>query len=431
MIRIKAHSSFIQVRAGKGTEKNIVYVKGYASMPNKVDLYNYIKLPNGKKRTFKSLFTESCIEDMKKQLMNKSVFVDGMHEIATNLGIMNLAKKYNFTDEDKHDVESALKMKRLPLAKVTEFDIDDNGLIIATETNPHFAKVDDEHRQYYESITGSLLDGYLKGYSINFDPIEFTTEVDGDGNQLDRISKVDLFGMSYTDSQALPDNQFTEVCMRSLGNFMKVRNMQGTEGTEGKEPVKDNTPKNDPQPKVDIEAEIQKRVQAELDKKAKEQEDLTIKEQLETQKKMIEELKAGQEKKVDPPKDPLKPAGPGSNPGTSIVPQLDKYGNPVPNENNQEVTNQEGMEALKEIKEPIDRYMAEVRRPTSNDQIGVKQVYGQNGFHEAYGRLMALQHEFQLHRSKMPGETDDQFLQRQTILNDKNSDMAISHKGKF
>lgn len=426
---MKAYSNFIQVRAGKGTDKNKVFVKGYASIADKPDLHNYVRTPDGKTRTFKSLFTRACVEDMRKQLMNKQVFVDGMHETATNLGILSLAKKYNFDEEDLHNTEAYLKQKRLPLAKVVEFDMDDQGLVLGTETNPHFPMVDDEHKKYYEAVTGSLLDGYLKGYSINFDPVEFTTEVDSEGNEMDYINKVDLYGISYHDAPALPDNQFTEVCMRSLGNYMKVRTM--TDKGEPKEPVE---PKKAPQepPQDKVEAEVQKRVQAELKKQAEAKDMDTMKQEIADQKKLIEGLQNAREEKPGEGK-PVEPkptdtsAQPQKQP-VSIVPQQNKYAEPVDPAQVDDI-NKQAMEGLEEIKKPFDEYMTDVRRPTTDGDTGngPRKVYGKS-IHKTYGQVLELQREFELQKRPIPGESPRDYAQRQAILHDRRADMSISYR---
>ena len=426
---MKAYSGFIQIRAGQGTEKNKVFVKGYASHMNKADLYNYLKMPSGKTRTFKSIFTESCVKDMQNQVMHKSIFVDGMHETATNLGILNLAEKYGFNEEDKHDVKSALKMKRMPLAKVTEFDIDDNGLILGTETNPNFSLVDDEHKNYYEAVTGSLIDGYLKGYSINFDPVEFVTKEDNEGNEMDFIDKVNLYGVSYTDNPALADNQFTEVCMRSLGNFMKVRNVKETNdnGTVPppvtavepakvpveRVPVTEPVPPTEPvaEPKTGIEAQVEKRVQEELKKKELEVEQKGMAEQLVDIKKQMEELKGNPE------------ANPNEPQSQSIVQQQEKYNQPV-TPTNEPVTGDIISEKLKEITNTHNQWKEEFQKQTTPDQIGLKQVYTGEPM-GGFGELMQLQAQTKAAFVQKPGEGSESYAQRMALLQNNTSDHMV------
>jgi len=419
---IKGYSDFVQVRAGQGTDKNKVYVRGYASMKNKPDIYNYLKLPNGKSRTFKSLFTEKCIKDVKKQLENKAIFVDGLHETATNMGIMGLAKKYNFKEDDLHDVQAALKMKRFPLAKLVDFDIDEKGLLIGTETNPNFAKVDTEHKNYYEAVTGSLMDGYLKGYSWNFDIPEggVISEVDNTGNQMDYINKIDVYGVSYTDNQALPENEFTDVCMRSLGNFIKVRNMtEQNETNETKETPapQQAAPKEEQKQTLDVAKEVEKQVQVELAKRDKAVEQKTIEQERDDYKKQLDEIQT----KRDTPK--VEPNGQPQ----STVPQEDKYHDPVnPEDKPPEQSVDDGMNALKEIKEPYDSYMDEIKRPTSENEVGIRKVYSQQPYN-TYGKVLELQREFQLHKRQLPGEDYTTYVQRQAILNSKQADMSVKH----
>jgi phage head maturation protease len=413
---ITAYSDFIQVRSGKGSEKNKVYVKGYASMPNKLDLYNYIKSPDGKTRTFKSLFTSACIEDMKEQLMNRKVFVDALHTTAYDLGIINLAKKYNFSDEDLSDVKSVLKDKKLPIAKVIGFEIDDKGLVIETETNPHFPIVDDEHKKYYEAVTGSILDGYIKGYSINFDPIDFTSENDEKGNQLDYINKVNLYGISYTDNQALVDNKFTEVCMRSLNNFMKVREMSDVKEQKSgiaQEPLKQNV-------QIDIDREVEKRVQEELKKQKSETELQTVKLELEQHKKLLDEIKQQREQVIQQTQKPVIPA-------ISTVPQQDKYGQPLDNSQN---VNKEGMDALMELKSEFQDYMKEINRSTPQVNGWHKNVAYGKSVNELYGKFIELDRLTGYSLKPMDGESAEDYTRRMSILRAA-PDMTVSHKVKY
>lgn len=426
---MKAYSDFIKVRAGQGSEKNKVYVKGYASMMNKPDIYNFTKLPNGKFRTFKSIFTDNCVKDMKKQLENSAIFVDGMHSTATDMGILNLAEKYNFDEDDKTNVEAALKMKKLPLAKLVDFDIDENGLIIGTETNPNFAKVDEEHKGYYEAVTGSLIDGYLKGYSINFDVPKdgMVSEIDSDGNQLDFIDKVEFYGMSYTDNPALPDNSFVDVCMRSMGSFMKVRSMEGKDENETKvvEEVKtqEKTVKSEP---VDVSTQVQKLVKEELDRRNQESEQETIARERDDYKKQLDDINNKRDEVTGNTNVPVEKQG------VSVVPQQDKYkeGIDASNLDNTEVN---GMDALKKIKEPYDKYMAEINRPTSEGEVGVRKIYPTSNMnpYNTYGQVLELQREFALHQRPLEGESANDFQRRLSVLNDGNSDMVVKHSVKI
>ena len=410
----KAYSGFIKVRSGTGTEKSKVFVKGYASTINKPDLYNYLKMPNGKTRTFKSIFTKKCIDDMQNQVMHKSIFVDGMHETATNLGIINLAEKYGFSDDDKHDFKSALKMKRMPLAKVTEFNIDDNGLILGTETNPNFALVDSEHKNYYEAMTGSLLDGYLKGYSINFDPIKFVSETDDNGNVLDFIDKVNLYGISYTDNPALADNQFTDVCMRSLGNFMKVRNVNETEDNvaepkppEPKPEVKPIVPEQ--KPATDINVEVERRVQEELKKKEIESEQKSMSEQMVELKQQMSELRKSPETTTQ---------------AQSIIQPQDKYGNAVQTPTGS-IDQGQLRDKLNEITAKHNDWIAEINKPTPNIKDWARNVGYSGTPMGGFGEMIQLQAQQRSYAQQKPGESQDAYNMRMALIQNNSSDHMV------
>ena len=60
-------------------------VSGYAVVPNMWDIYKYQKDSDGSVRSFKSMFTENCIQSIKKQAKMKKLFVDSSHELAGNL----------------------------------------------------------------------------------------------------------------------------------------------------------------------------------------------------------------------------------------------------------------------------------------------------------------------------------------------------------
>ena len=62
-----------------------MYAKGYASTKGLYDTYNWMKNKDGSYKTFKSLFTDECIEDMRSQAMAQTIFVDAQHSMATDM----------------------------------------------------------------------------------------------------------------------------------------------------------------------------------------------------------------------------------------------------------------------------------------------------------------------------------------------------------
>jgi len=441
---MKSYSRFIQVRTSsqdnKGRKK--IYVKGYASTKGLYDTYKWMKNPDGTYKKFRSLFTDECIADMKRQAMSKTIFVDALHTIATDEGILELLKEKGASSDEIAEVKTMLKQKKLPLAKPVEFEVDDDGFMIGTETNPYFADVDKDHEAYYNATTNSILDGYLKAYSINFDPVDSVTETDEDGNEWTRFNKVNLYGISYTDQPALETNSFTEVAMRSMMEIRTGETMkQGNEGNEQQDgqvkpatdpvktepdkkevgeqqptaddakpipqqPVIASTPHSDPA----IEAEIQKRV-AEIEKQKE------IASQQETQVKDIEKLKSEMAE--------LRKSQP--QPKSVVKPNQDKFGDAAnpPGDPNL-LNNQEALQGkLKEITAKHNLYMEDFRK-------GVHPSLCRGEFMGGFGEMIQLQADTRAHTARKPGEDEINYQQRIKLqqINDKDDMVVVSKQNR-
>jgi len=314
----------IEVRSSLIDTPNPAYiVKGYAVVPNKKDIYKYERRKDGSLRTFKSMFTDDCIKDIKHQAKYKKIFVDSMHELGVNANIKSILKG-KLSEEEMSKINSYLKTKQLPFAKLESLDIDDKGLFIDTRLNPAFRNFSEDYKNYYDAVWSSLENHYINGISINFTPVEVTKDEFGD----DIINKVDIAGFSYIDSPALSDNNITEVAMRATIEFREGENMT-EENKKKEEELKQEKEKIEVEKKAleeekakvakekedaeksDLEKqkEEQKKIQEDLDKRT---EDLTKKE---------EELKAGnqtggKEGETKPPTEGTK----------SVVQPQDKYG---------------------------------------------------------------------------------------------------------
>jgi len=221
----------IEVRASNLTGSEPQYVvRGYASIPNKKDIYKYQKTPNGIK-SFKSLFTDNAIASMKKQAKAKKVFVDAEHKIATEINVRSILEevsKKTGTDitEETNQISDFLKFSQLPLARVEDIIVDDNGLFVDTRMNPSFKELEPK---YFNAVWNSLQQGFLNGISINFSPTKVQEQF-VDGEWVTVIDDLDLYGFSYTGQPALADNSILEVAMRSA---MEVRqSMKGEKMTE-------------------------------------------------------------------------------------------------------------------------------------------------------------------------------------------------------
>ncbi len=460
-----AQSRFIQVRSSKTSKgRKKLYCKGYASTKGLYDTYKWMKNSDGTYKSFRSLFTDECIEDMRRQAMSKSIFIDAQHTIATDVGILKLLEDNGADPEAIAEAKIMLKHKKLPFAKAVEFEVDDDGFLFASETNPWFAEVDEEHSRYYDSTIGSIEDGYIKGYSINFDPVDSTTTTDDKGNEWTQFQKVNLYGISYTDNLSLETNLFTEVAIRSMRETMnkrtKVNNMEtrnskvinnpdtGSGGDNvnlndkdgGKiTPPVSNSPSSSKQPPIPpptdpippphppapastdpIEIEVQKRL-AEIEKAKKIESDRV--EQAQTiadLKKNMEELR-GKPSNVPPI--------PG-NTGQSIVQQKDKFGNPItpptpaqtdPNAPVTVLPTKEQLDAhLKEIVRQHDKHMEDLKN-------GVNPNLATGSFFGGWGEIVALQAMAQSQFERKFGETDDQYNYRKSLLGrDTTDSMVIS-----
>lgn len=281
MEKFKFYTDKIEMRSITKDNKLQLHISGYAAIPNKKDIYKTEKTASGKIRAFKSLFTDNAIKSMEKQAKHKKIFVDISHETGANFNIKS-ALKGKIDSETFDYISDMLKYKEIPPAKLVDFKIDETGFFVDTVLNENLKIIDEP---YYNAIKSTLEEGFLNGISINFTTTSVKEEFI-DGEYVDVIDDVDLYGISYVDNPALPDNNIVEVAMRSMLECRAGENMSD----------KNETPKISGN-KVDIEAEVDKRVKAELKNKE-------IESEREEQKKKIEEIEKkleGKDKDDKPP----------------------------------------------------------------------------------------------------------------------------------
>ena len=263
-------------------------IRGYASVPNKKDIYKYSK---DTLKSFKSLFTDNCIKSMEKQAKSKKVFVDAEHQFASSVNIRSILDAIQEVAIDKglnikaetDRILDYLKVSEFPLAKVTNINIDDKGLFLETELNPAYREVDLLHRDYFDSVWGSLKSGFLNGISINFVPTS-TTQKFMEGDWVTVIDDVDLYGFSYTGEPALPDNNIVEVAMRSA---MEIRTAKEEEATASKEI---NTLKNQLDNEIKKREEVEKQMKEDkemIEEQGKKRQDEMIMKELEALKSQV------------------------------------------------------------------------------------------------------------------------------------------------
>lgn len=202
----------IEVRSLNENNKPRYIVNGTAQVANKKQIYEYIKRRDGTVRTLKEMFTPHCIESIKKQSKHKKLFVDSKHELVRNASIKALMKD-KLNSEEQKQMDNMLKGKMLPIAKITDIDIEDNNMNIFTECNPAFRDVDEDHKNYFDAVWYSLENKFLNSISMNFGEFQYATDEHGDRV----IDDVNVLGFSYEDGAVgAEDHSISEVAIRAL-----------------------------------------------------------------------------------------------------------------------------------------------------------------------------------------------------------------------
>jgi hypothetical protein len=263
----------IEVRSAKKGDSPRYIVKATALVPNKKDIYQYQKNKDGSIKSFKSMFTDKCIASIKEQASHKHMFVDSQHKLVMDSNIESIIKG-KVSDEEMKKIKLFLKTKQLPIAKLNEIEITENGLDIETELNPLFREVDIEHQKYFDAIWYSLENKYLNGVSINFVPTEVTLDTNGD----QVIDNVDIFGFSYVDQPALADNSIYEVAIRSM---QEIETRSGVNMEDEKMKIEAEKAKI---------AEERAKIDAERAELEKARHDAEIRKQTDEQKRVVDEL---------------------------------------------------------------------------------------------------------------------------------------------
>lgn len=269
----------IEVRSSVIEGKPQLHVSGYAIIPNKKDLYRSVTNSLGKVKSFKSIFTDNAIASMGNQMKHKRIFVDAGHETAAFINVRNMVK-------DKVDKDTLNKIKEsfdlidFPIAKLADMRIDEKGLYVDTIVNDNLKLV---NPNYYDFLKNSLEEGYYNGISVNFAPTKVYEDFI-DGDWVDVIDDVDLFGISYVDSPALPDNNIVEVAVRAAmefrGESMTDEKIERKEKIYSEADVKKMLQDKEEQIKVEKDKEEQKKKVDDLEKKFDELSKKSIPEQI-------------------------------------------------------------------------------------------------------------------------------------------------------
>lgn len=202
----------LEMRSKEVNGKPTYIVKGYASVPNHV--YTYKTAGN---RSFKEYFSNDCLKRIKQKLKSQKIFVDPEHITGTRHSsekiLDNIKNKTGIDVGEEVDyIKNRLKFAEIPMFKCEEMTIDDNGLFLEVHGNPFYRDVDEEHKQYFDSVWGSLENGFINGMSFNFKPTK-TVQIN---DNLTQIDDIDLYGVSLTGSPSNDMASITEVAMRSI-----------------------------------------------------------------------------------------------------------------------------------------------------------------------------------------------------------------------
>lgn len=135
-------------------------VRGYTSVPNKPYVYQYETGKDGKvSKSLKELMTPNAQKSMDRQLRAKKVFADIEHQMAGSFNIDKALRDLESEQgvslgEKRSEILSYFKNFDIPLMKVTDFRLDDTGLFLETDFNPHFRGVDEVHKSYFDAVWG-------------------------------------------------------------------------------------------------------------------------------------------------------------------------------------------------------------------------------------------------------------------------------------
>ena len=298
-------------------------VKGTGMVSGIPHVYKFNKGKNGEYKTLKSMFTKNCIESIKRQSKNKTLFVDAQHELALNATIKQMVKG-KISEAEMKQLEGMLKAKELPFAKLNSIDITDNGLELDTELNPSFRTLDKGHEVYFDSVWNSMQQKFINGISANFANAKIIQDVDG----LEVIDDLDVLGFSYTGGPADPDCSINEVAIRAIqeGGNMKPENEVTPTASAGQDV---ETMKKELEAKnAELEQIKSERAKAEADAKQAEEaaKQKSVEDQLAEQKKITDELQKkiadAEAAKVANPAPPAAPVTDPLNSAKGVVQQI-------------------------------------------------------------------------------------------------------------
>lgn len=204
----------IETRSSEKNGKPEYIIRGYATVPNHI--YSYKKTPYS---SFREFFSDKGIENLKRKAKNERIFVDYGHKISSNLNIMStlndIEKKTGLKlDKEKEYISDKFMVSDVPMFKIYDLQIDDQGLFVDIRANPYFRDLDEEHQRYFDSVWKSIEEGYINGISVNLDkPSIVATDIN---ESLRQIDDAEILGISLIQGAACDMANITEVAMRCI-----------------------------------------------------------------------------------------------------------------------------------------------------------------------------------------------------------------------
>lgn len=288
MSKLKLSLPIIEVRGSTDLAKPSEYIvkgKFNGKIP---DHYGTLKTPYGKK-PLRSIFTDNCIESIRRQAKSKKIYVDAEHKTAAMLNVKKYLDDLKISEQDKEKILNQFQLTDLPLAKLNDIyrdAEDENILIFDTRLNPSFREANEKNKAFFDAVWNSIQNKFIDAIS----PDMVITDIKREGN-LDVINDVVILGINYTGGGASPENSIFEVAMRATQEFNQERvNQMEAEEIERKKKELEEREKS----LKSREEELKKAEETERFKKI-ELEKKEQKEQMEKMQRELEELKRARE----------------------------------------------------------------------------------------------------------------------------------------
>ena len=395
MSRLKLSMPIMDVRTTQHGFKTPEYIiKGFLNA-NIPDHYGTLKMKDGSKKALRSIFTDNCIESIKRQAKSKKIFVDAEHKTAVAVNVKDYLNKLGINKEDQEKIMQQIEIADLPLAKVQDVYKDSENpsrIIFDTRLNPSYRELDENHQKYFDAVWDSIQNKFVDSISPDF----AITDVKRIGD-IDYINDVIVYGMNYTGGGALPENNIFEVAMRATQEFNEERGGRMDEEVNRKMKEIEERERNIREREAEFKKAEDTRKSEELDREKKEH-----KAKMEQMEKELQELK----KKQDT----------GSR---AEVPPEDKYGKPPTQD---ELSN---LEYRKKVKDTLWEN-TKVKNPYPNREnlFGAPPRKTNTEGDMGFGELRELQIEY--FDSIKKGMSPD----AQGVLNDVSADMRIPRRSR-